>query len=128
MKNSWMRRAGIAFTAAAVGVVVSAGGASAANGRVSTSYNSGTAAWVESSDTLTVCDNIADGWGVRGYIYRPYIGDPGNGRVLFKLNDPSSNGACVSASNNIDESISISIKVCNYQGSDVLFCEYTNLR
>jgi hypothetical protein len=128
LKNSWMRRAGVAFAAAAVGVVVNAGGASAADGKVATSDNSGTATWVESSDTLIVCDKSPDGWGVRGYIYRPYVGDPGNGRVLFKLNDPSSNGVCVSASENIDESISISIKVCNYNGADVLFCEYRNLR
>ncbi len=123
-----MRRAGVAFAAAAVGVVVNAGIASAGDGGVYVSDNSGYATWVENGDTLTVCDDKADGWGVRGYIYRPYAGDPANGTVLIKASDPSYNGECVSVSKNVDESVAISIKVCNYRDTNIIFCEYARLR
>ena len=128
MKISLVSRAGGVFAAAAMGVVLSAGVASAANGSVSVSDNSGYASWLENGDTLTVCDSKADGWGVRGYIYRPYSGDPANGTVLIKLSDPSSDGNCEAVSENIDESIAISIKVCNYKGSSIIFCEHKRLR
>ena len=128
MKNSWMSRAGAVFAAAAVGIVVSAGVASAANGSVSVADNSGYASWLENGDTLTVCDSKADGWGVRGYIYRPYSGDPANGTVLIKASDPSSDGNCVALSDNIDESIAISIKVCNYKGDSIIYCQHKRLR
>lgn len=128
MKNSWVRRAGVVVAVAAVGVVVNAGIASAANGSVSVSDNSGYASWLENGDTLTVCDSKADGWGVRGYIYRPYNADPANGTVLIKLSDPSSDGKCEAVSKNIDESIAISIKVCNYKGDSLIFCEHKRLR
>jgi hypothetical protein len=128
LKISLVSRAGGVFAAAAMGVVLSAGIASAANGSVSVSDNSGYASWLENGDTLTVCDSKADGWGVRGYIYRPYSGDPANGTVLIKLSDPSSDGNCEAVSENIDESIAISIKVCNYKGSSIIFCEHKRLR
>lgn len=128
MKISLVSRAGGVFAAAAMGVVLSAGVASAANGSVSVSDNSGYASWLENGDTLTVCDSKADGWGVRGYIYRPYSGDPANGTVLIKVSDPSSDGKCEAVSENIDESIAISIKVCNYKGSSIIFCEHKRLR
>ncbi|MEO6084139.1 MAG: hypothetical protein ABIQ18_13660 [Umezawaea sp.] len=121
-----MHRVGIAFAAAAVGVVVSAGVASAADGTVSN--GSGRADWYEHADTLSVCDNKGDGRGVRGYIYRPNAGDPANGTVLIKASDPSDDGNCVSVSENIDESIAISIKVCNYQGASITNCVYKRLR
>jgi hypothetical protein len=123
-----MHRAGVAFAAAAVGVVVNAGVASAGDGSVWVGDNSGYATWVENGDTLTVCDMKGDGWGVRGYIYRPYAGDPANGTVLIKASDPSYNGECVAVSENIDESIAISIKVCNYKGSSLIYCEHKRLR
>ncbi|MEO6087522.1 MAG: hypothetical protein ABIQ18_30870 [Umezawaea sp.] len=128
MKNSWMRRAGIAFTAAAVGVAISAGSASASDGSVFTSNLSGHATWVENGDTLTVCDEFGDNMGVRGYIYRPNAGDPANGTVLLKGDDPSTTDGCASYSKNIDESIVISIKVCNYQGASITKCQYARLR
>lgn len=128
MKISLVSRAGGVFAAAAMGLVLSAGVASAANGSVSVSDNSGYASWLENGDTLTVCDSKADGWGVRGYIYRPYSGDPANGTVLIKLSDPSSDGNCEAVSQNIDESIAISIKVCNYKGSSIIYCEHKRLR
>lgn len=123
-----MGRAGIAVAAAAMAVVVNTGVASAADGYVAVTDGSGHAYWVENGDTLYVCDDRPDNWGVRGYVYRPYAGDPKNGEVLIKDNDPSYDGNCSSLSKNIDESISISLKVCNYQGASVIFCEYTRLR
>jgi hypothetical protein len=117
-----MRRAGVAVAVAAVGVVVNAGLASAADGGVSN--GSGGALWVENGDTLTVCDTLGDNKGVRGYIYRPNAGDPANGTVLIKASDPSNDGNCVSVSTNISETIAISIKVCNYQGASITNCVY----
>ena len=93
---SWMRRAGIAFAAAAVGVVISVGSASAADGGLFTANGSGHAKWTENGDTLEVCDDYPDNKGVRAYIYRPNAGDPANGTVLIKGDDPkTSDGCCV---------------------------------
>ncbi|MCG8925036.1 hypothetical protein [Lentzea sp. CC55] len=123
-----MSRAGVTVAAAAAALLVSAGVASAGDGGVSVADNSGYADWIENGDTLTVCDQRADGWGVRGYIYRPYAGDPANGTVLIKASDPSYNGECVSVSENIDESVAISIKVCNYKDSSIIYCQHKRLR
>lgn len=130
MNISWMRRAGIAFAAAAVGVVISVGSASAADGGVYTPNRNGYADWIESGDTLTVCDRVSDGKGVRAYIYRPNAGDPANGTVLLKGDDPKTTDGdgCHSYSKNIDESIVISLKVCNFQGSSITNCAYVRLR
>ncbi len=128
LRSPWKRRVGTVLGAAAAGVVATAGGAYASDGRVDVADLSGYATWVENGDTLKVCDQRGDGWGVRGYVYRPYAGDPANGSVLIKKNDPSYDGECASVSQNIDESVAISLKVCNYQGSVVLLCQYTRLR
>ena len=123
-----MRRAGAAFAVAAVGVVLNAGIASAGDGVVWVSDSSGWATWTENGDSLQVCDMKGDGWGVRGYIYRPYTGDPANGTVLIKASDPSYDEQCVAVSKNVDESVAISIKVCNYKGDSIIFCEHKRLR
>lgn len=128
MRSTWKRRAGTVLAAAAAGVMVTAGAANAADGGVWVADRSGYATWVENGDTLKVCDEAGDGWGVRGYIYRPYAGDPGNGTVLIKANDPSYNGECFALSKDIDETIPISIKVCNYQGASIIYCQYASLR
>jgi len=128
LKNSWMHRAGVACAVAAVGLVVGAGVAGAADGAVTTANGSGYADWVENGDTLTVCDRAGDDKGVRAYIYRPNAGDPANGTVLIKGDDPNATDGCRTYAKNIDESIVISIKVCNYQGASITNCVYKRLR
>jgi hypothetical protein len=91
------------------------------NGRTD---DAGMAVWIENGDTLRVCDHSADGHGVRGYIYLPNPRDRANGEVLIKASDPKSDGNCVTASKNLNETINIAIKVCRYQGSWVGNCDY----
>jgi len=47
------------------------------------------ATWTDTGDTLKVCDVYSDGYGIRGYVYKPYTGDEGNGTVLLKVSDAS---------------------------------------
>jgi hypothetical protein len=85
----------------------------------------GSAYWHENGDSLEVCDDNPDGHGVRAYIYRPNPGgDAGNGTVLIKASDPSYNQICTWASQDISETISISIKVCRYAGDWVGDCKW----
>lgn len=84
----------------------------------------GSAQWTENGDTLEVCDRAADGAGVRGYIYRPNSGDHENGTVLIKASDGNATNGCVTASKDIDENITIAMKVCLYRGSAVFNCDY----
>ncbi|MEH1165387.1 hypothetical protein V6V47_08365 [Micromonospora sp. CPCC 205539] len=125
--GAWRHRITAVVATATAGVLLTAGAAQAAS-PIWLSDGSGVANWTEDGDRLTVCDQAADGWGVRGYIYRPNAGDPANGTVLIKVSDPSSNSDCASASADISESIAINIKVCNYAGDVVTYCRYTSAR
>lgn len=98
-----------------------------ADAYLSTNSYGGNATWTENGDTLTVCDTKADGYGVRGYIYEPYLDDFENGTVLIKGNDPSSDGNCASFAENISETIRIGMKVCQYKGDWVGYCHYAVL-
>ena len=61
---------------------------------------------------------------MRGYIYDPNLNDHENGTVLIKVNDSSSDGNCASTSRNINETMVIGIKVCQYKGDWVGSCHY----
>jgi hypothetical protein len=115
------------LAAAAAGVMVTAGTAHASDAGLYVLDGSGHATWTENGDTLQVCDDEADGWGVRGYIYVPNSGDPANGTVLIKASDPKFDSECKSVSVNLDESIDLSIKVCNYQGDSIILCAYESI-
>lgn len=91
-------------------------------------YQYGSAGWTENGDTLTVCDNVGDGWGTRGYIYVPDQPNPANGTVLIKGDDPKVSDGCHSFSKNISETTALSIKVCLYHGDTVDFCDYRRIR
>jgi hypothetical protein len=112
------------LAAAAAGVMVTAGTAHADDAGVAVADNSGRAIWIENGDTLRVCDDEPDGWGVRGYIYRPNSGDPANGTVLIKESDPKYDSECFAVSVDVDETIALSIKVCNYKGASIILCAY----
>jgi hypothetical protein len=112
----------------AAGVLASSGTSQAADSGVYTATGGGWAGWTENGDTLTVCDLSADGYGVRGYIYTPYSSNPENGTVLIKGNDPSDDGNCATFAKNLSETAHISIKVCEYAGDVVKYCEYTAIR
>lgn len=122
--STWNRRAGTVLAAAAAGVLLVSGTAYASDTSVSVADGSGWASWTENGDSLRVCDTEPDGWGVRGYIYRPNSGDPANGTVLMKASDPKYDDDCVAVSVNVDETIRLSIKVCNYKDSSVTLCGY----
>jgi hypothetical protein len=109
---------------AAAGVLLISGTAYASDAYVYVLDDSGWASWTENGDTLRVCDAEPDGWGVRGYIYRPNSGDPENGTVLIKASDGQYDNDCASVSVNVDESIRLSIKVCNYKGDSIVLCDY----
>ncbi|MFD6419840.1 hypothetical protein [Streptomyces sp. NPDC060194] len=106
------------MVAAAGATLMFASGTAQADAAVGISDGSGYATWTENGDTLTVCDTASDGWGVRGYIYRPYAGNPGNGDVLIKAS--SGGNGCVAVSKDIAENIAISIKVVNYKGDEII--------
>lgn len=125
--TNWQRRTATVFATAAAGVLLTAG-AAYADLRVDVLDASGYAIWTEDGDNLQVCDHAADGWGVRGYIYRPYDSDPANGDVLIKASDPKYDADCASASVNLSETIPLSIKVCNYQGNKIVLCDYAAIR
>lgn len=112
----------------AAGVLASSGTAQAADAGLYTATGGGWAGWTENGDTMTVCDLSSDGYGVRGYIYTPYSGNPGNGTVLIKGNDPSNDGNCATFAKNLSESAPISIKVCQYAGDVVRDCAYARIR
>lgn len=122
------RRLATAFALAGALTVLGAGAAQADDMQIlialSGRLTSGIGDWTENGDTLTVCDQRSDGWGTRGYIYQPTPGDPFNGTVLIKVSDPEHDGDCVAVSKNLSETISIAIKVCNYQGAKIAACEY----
>jgi hypothetical protein len=126
IRMTWRRRVTTVLATAAATVLVTAGAAHAYDATVHVLDDSGHADWHDIGDELTVCDDRADGWGVRGYIYRPNPGDPGNGTVLMKVSDPQydENYNCEGVSVNISETISISIKVCNYKGATITLCDY----
>ncbi|MEU2423354.1 hypothetical protein ABZ619_20405 [Streptomyces sp. NPDC007851] len=113
---------------AAAGIFAGAGTSSAADAGVYTTTGGGWAGWTENGDTLTVCDLSSDGYGVRGYIYTPYSSEPQNGTVLIKGNDPSNDGNCATFAQNLSETIHISIKVCEYAGDVVTYCDYRSIR
>lgn len=87
-------------------------------------WYAGSATWTENGDSLQVCDERADGYGVRGYIYLPNAGDHANGTVLIKASDPSYDPNCVTVSKNISETVTIAIKVCLYKGASVGRCDW----
>jgi len=115
------------LAAAAAGVLVTAGTAYANDATVYVLDDSGYAYWIENGDTLTVCDREPDGWGVRGYIYVPDAPGSADGAVMIKASDPKYDTDCYSASVNVDESIRLSIKVCNYKGASVVLCDYRSI-
>ena len=127
-RKTWQRRAGTVLAAAAAGVVFASGTSYADDRSVYTDDQNGYAYWTENGDTLEVCDLHSDGWGVRGYVYRPKSGDPGNGTVLIKASDPKYDGYasdfCVAVSVNVDENIRLSLKVCKYKGARIANCGY----
>jgi hypothetical protein len=87
-------------------------------------YHYGYATWTENGDTLKVCDTFSDGYGVRAYVYVPYTGDEENGTVLLKVSDPSNDGNCASTTKNINETTTISLKVCEYAGATIDSCAW----
>jgi hypothetical protein len=119
-----------ALALAATGVLLAAGTSHAYDRGIPTSVgNAGWADWTEDGDKLRVCDQAANGYGVRGYIYIPNSdSDPGNGTVLIKGDDPSGDGGCEEFTKNISETIHISIKVCEYAGAVVKNCNYSAFR
>jgi hypothetical protein len=126
-----LRKTITALTMAATAALLATGTAQAADTSVYTSWPAegyGSAHWAENGDTLTVCDNAADGWGTRAYIYVPNQPNPANGTVLIKGNDPKSSDGCYAYSENISETTALSIKVCLYKGSTVDFCDYRRIR
>ncbi|WP_329174656.1 hypothetical protein [Streptomyces sp. NBC_01477] len=112
----------------AAGMYVSSGTSWSYDAKTWTDDFSGYAYWTENGDSMQVCDDAADGYGVRGYIYTPNVSDPINGTVLFKGDDPSSNGTCETYSKDINETGHIGIKVCNYSGATVIRCGYHLIR
>ena len=116
---------------AAAGLLMVAASANADDtGRLNTAAPDGYggyAYWTENGDKVTACDTESEGWGVRAYIYTPYAGDPENGTVLIKVNAPSAASGCASSSVNISETANISLKVCEYAGSWVGYCNYLSI-
>ena len=115
------------LASAAAGVMVTAGTAYANDASVGMFDGSGRATWIETGDTLIVCDKAPDGWGVRGYIYVPESEGSADGTVLIKASDPKYDTDCVSASVDLDEHIDLSIKVCNYKGASVILCSHVSI-
>ncbi|NUO42519.1 MAG: hypothetical protein HOV73_08140 [Streptomyces sp.] len=112
----------------AAAIFAGAGTSQAADVVVYTTTGGGRAGWTENGDTLTVCDISSDGYGVRGYVYTPYSDAPQNGTVLIKGNDPSNDGNCAAFPGDLSESIHISLKVCEYAGDVVTYCDYVKIR
>lgn len=109
---------------AAAGVVLLSGTAYASDTGLYLTDGSGWASWTEKGDKLVVCDVDPNGWGVRGYIYRPNSIGSANGTVVMKASDPKYDDDCVATSVDVDETIRLSIKVCSYKGSSVVDCRY----
>jgi len=126
-RGVWKRRAGVVLAAAAAGVMVTTGTAYANDAYVEVLDGSGNAVWIENGDTLSVCDTKPDGWGVRGYIYVPDAPGSADGAVMIKASDPSADGDCVAASMNVPEQIDLSMKVCNYKGASIIFCNWVSI-
>jgi hypothetical protein len=123
-----IRRFTTTFALASAFILAVAGTAHADDARVFLDHALGHANWIENGDRLEVCDDNPDGYGVRAYIYRPNPGgDTGNGTVLIKASDPKYDYECASASKDIDETISIYIKICRYAGSWVGDCKWTGI-
>ncbi|WKK26295.1 hypothetical protein QZH56_12270 [Streptomyces olivoreticuli] len=95
---------------------------------VYTTDYAGHASWDDGARKLTVCDDKADGWGTRAYVYRPNSGDPGNGTVLLKVNDPNASGPCQHGYLASNPGGHISLKVCSYQGARVEDCDWKKIR
>ncbi|MCG8925035.1 hypothetical protein [Lentzea sp. CC55] len=126
-----LRKTITALAMTATAVLLATGTAQAADAYVSTAAPAeghGSAYWAENGDTLTVCDNEADGWGTRAYIYVPNQPNPANGTVLIKGNDPKSADGCYAYSENISETTALSIKVCLYSGATVDYCDHRRIR
>lgn len=127
------RRIATVLTVAAGFVLLGASAAYAGDQRVEIDdywygYSLGHATWTENGDTLKVCDDYPDGYGVRGYIYVPYTGNEENGTVLMKASDPSNDGNCVTTTKNISETGPLYIKVCNYAGAAIGPCNWVQIR
>ena len=128
-----LRRTFTALAMTATAILLATSTAQAADVLVNTAWpyeGRGSALWTENGDLLIVCDNWSDGWGARGYIYVPKAGDPENGTVLIKGDDPkhSETDGCRSYSKNISETTALSIKVCLYHGTEVKYCDYRSIR
>lgn len=124
-KSTWKRSAATVLAATAASVLMVSGTAHANDIGIYVGNRSGWASWTENGDSLQVCDDRPDGWGVRGYIYEPNgRNDPGNGTVRLKASDPKSDGNCVAVSVDVNERITLSIKVCNYKGASIANCAY----
>lgn len=125
-----MKRRITTVFAAAAGFVLLSAGAAYAHDQLVTSWNNGYergyAKWTENGDSLLVCDEMADGWGIRGYIFKP-TDIYGNGTVILKVNDSNSTDGCVSVSKNVDETTPLGIKVCTYAGSEVSNCDWEQI-
>lgn len=115
------------LAATAASVMFVSGTASASDTSLSTPDHAGAASWTENGDTLRICDNDPDGWGVRAYVYRPNAADPWNGTVLIKGNDPKFDNDCTAVSEDVDEYIRLSIKVCLYKGASIKNCSYRSI-
>ena len=119
---------------AAAGIVAGTGTSYAgtvtpqSDGGVYTTTGGGYASWTENGDTLSVCDIAGDGHGVRGYIYEPSSAGSSGGHVLIMGNDPESTDGCHAFYKNISETVAISLKVCEYQGTVVNDCDWVELR
>ncbi|MFE6691869.1 hypothetical protein ACFVFQ_36045 [Streptomyces sp. NPDC057743] len=117
-----------ALALAGIGLVGMAQTATANDLTVYTHDNSGHAKWFEAKHEIGVCDDKADGWGTRGYIYRPKHGDPGNGTVLLKVNDPSAKGHCGWGRLPQSPAGHLNIKVCSYKGAKIEDCTWAPIR
>lgn len=122
-----LRRTAAVFAAAVAFTVIASGTASASNTYVEAYGDAymGSADWVENGDTLVVCDERPDGWGIRGYVYQPNPGDPYNGTVLIKASDPKDDGVCAWVSKDLSETMTIALKVCAYKGARIEYCDFT---
>lgn len=137
-----MRRlsAGLVATGAMVATMLGASTASAApapqgpdGGPVQAKNGGGQArTWMAGSSAdsnLEACDRRANGWGIRGYLYRPTPGKPSDGRVLLSVSDGSYNGwnACKVVAKVMPDH-DLNLKVCEYRGARLRYCEWAVIR
>lgn len=76
----------------------------------------GVANWSHNGDLLTVCDESADGWGIRGTVYS--LHPDGFWQFEMAVNDPSATGGCENVTKNVPDGRTIEIAVWQYKGSE----------